>query len=90
MGKQINLNAKQDSTPARIEGRGRAELSESLEKVCTFAKGTTVEVYVSHEELTRSKRYREFEQENPLLMELFNKVREAEKAALGNFVQGCL
>jgi hypothetical protein len=49
LGKQLNLNYKQETTPARMEGRGRTELSESLEKVGLFAKGTTVEFYVSHE-----------------------------------------
>jgi hypothetical protein len=73
-----------------MEGKGRSELSEALEKVGLFARGTVVETYVSHEDVARSKRHREFEQENPLLMELFNKVREVEKTALGQFVQGCL
>jgi hypothetical protein len=30
LGKQLNLNFKQETTPTRIEGRGRSELSEAL------------------------------------------------------------
>lgn len=88
LGKQLNLGGGKELP--KWELKGRSDLRESLERVESFSRSSSLEAFVSHEELVRSKRHREFEQENPMLMEMFNKVKENERAGLLLFAQGCL
>lgn len=71
--KQVEIQEKEYRV--RSAGRSRSAFSEMMLGLMVFAKGTIREEAVSHEEVVKSRRLREFEQDNPLLMELFGRLQ---------------